>query len=329
MSTPSQPLVAVVTAAHNAERYLAECVTSVIDQTYQHWEYVVLDHGSTDGTSRILANLARRDARIRIVRTPTTLGDVQAINHALREASLDAMFCKVVGSDDWLYPRCLERMVEVGQAHPEVAFVSAYGLEDDYVRGDGLPYPSTVVAGREIARHSLLRDLAVFGTPTSVLWRASVVRSRDPFYDESSLYAHVEACYEALKEADFGFVHEVLTRTRRDYTRFANASFADVVGRLVCLDRYAPVFVTTGEQSELAAVSTRLWQDYYTVLGRCLLQRKGKAFWNYHRTELRKIGRTLEPARLVAGTARTLAELIRHPMHWSGALRRRFFPGWA
>ena len=88
--------------------------------------------------------------------------------------SPESRYCKVVQADDWIFPECLERMVAVAEAHPSVSIVSAYRLEETDVTLDGLPYPSTVVSGREICRRTLLGELYVFGTPTSLLIRSDV-----------------------------------------------------------------------------------------------------------------------------------------------------------
>ena len=95
-------------------------------------------------------------------------------------------------------------------------------LEGTRVKCDGLPYPSTVIPGHEVCRLSLLRGgLYVFGSPTSLLIRSDLIRRRGTFYSEATfydgiadVYADVKACYDVLQNADFGFVHQVLTYTR-------------------------------------------------------------------------------------------------------------------
>jgi hypothetical protein len=62
-------------------------------------------------------------------------------------------------------------MIQVAEAHPSIGIVSAYRLEQDRVDLDGLPYPSTFASGRKIGRASLLSNLSVFGSPTSLLLR--------------------------------------------------------------------------------------------------------------------------------------------------------------
>ena len=106
---------------------------------------------------------------------------------AFRQISADSKYCKMVLADDWMFPECLERMVAVMEEHPSVGIVGAYGLQEQWVLWTGLPYPSNVVSGREICRQRLLGGPYVFGSPTSVLFRSDLVRSRDPFYNESNV----------------------------------------------------------------------------------------------------------------------------------------------
>ena len=78
----------------------------------------------------------------------------------------------------------------------------------------GLPYPSTVVSGQEVCRRLFLEGLYVFGTATSLLFRADLVRSRECFYNEANVHSDLETCIALLASSNFGFVHQVLTFTR-------------------------------------------------------------------------------------------------------------------
>ena len=70
--TGRSPLVSVVTPVYNGERFLRECIESVLAQTYQHWDYTIVDNSSTDQTSEIAREYAARDSRIRVLRNAET-----------------------------------------------------------------------------------------------------------------------------------------------------------------------------------------------------------------------------------------------------------------
>ena len=195
MAVKSQPLVSVVTPLYNAEEYLADCIKSILAQTYDHWEYVIVNNCSTDRSLEIAQYYTHQDTRIRLHDNDEFLNQMQNWNHALRQISAESKYCKVVHADDWLFPECIARMVELAEANPSVGIVGAYRLDEKWVNLDGLPYPSMVVPGREICRLTLLGDLYVFGSPTSLLIRSDFIRNREAFYDEHIVQADKKVCY--------------------------------------------------------------------------------------------------------------------------------------
>ncbi len=227
MNSKPKPLVSIVTPVYNAEEYLAECIESVLTQTYDHWEYVIVNNCSTDRSLEIAQQYAQQDARIRIHNNETFLNLIQNWNHAMRQISPESKYCKVVHADDWLFPECITKMVELAEQNSTVGIVGSYRLDEDQVTLDRLPYPSTVVPGRKICRTSLLGGSYIFGSPTSLLLRSDLVRNRDSFYNEANLNADRVVCFDILQQADFGFVHQVLTYTRRH-----NESMTSAVHRL-------------------------------------------------------------------------------------------------
>ena len=172
MKPEEQPLVSVLTPVYNGEKHIAECIESVLGQTYQNWEYCIVNNCSQDRTLEIAMRYAQRDKRVRIHNNTEFVGCDANGNIALQQMSSESKYCKVVHADDWLFPECIMKMVEVAEANPKVAIVCSYGLRNEYVSWDGLPYPSTVRPGREICRNTLLGGPYVFGSPTSMLVRS-------------------------------------------------------------------------------------------------------------------------------------------------------------
>src|SRR6185436_5071933 len=100
MPAQNQPLVSVVTPVYNTEKYLAECIESVLAQTYSHWEYIIVNNYSTDRTLEIAQSYADKDHRIR-VQTNTQFVDIMT-NHniGVRLISPESKYCKLVCADD-------------------------------------------------------------------------------------------------------------------------------------------------------------------------------------------------------------------------------------
>src|SRR5262249_19234629 len=150
--------------------------------------------------------------------------------------------------DDRLFGECLARMVAVMDANPSVGLVGSYVLCDKVVQCDGLPLGRTVWDGREICRKTLLGQHYVFGSPSSLLIRADLVRAKPHgFYNEDNVHADFEICYELLESCDFGFVHQVLTFTRthpgsmgNTFSRFYNPQLVEYLGMM---RKYGPKFL--------------------------------------------------------------------------------------
>lgn len=299
LNTSSSPLVSVVTPAYNEEKYLPECIESVLAQSYPYWDYLIVNNCSTDGTLAIAKKYAARDPRIRVISNNTLIPAVANFNHALRRISSESKYCKIVFGDDWLFPECLERMVSQMEDHPSIGIVGAYGLQGQWVLWQGLPYGSKFISGREICRQGLLGGPYVFGSATSVLFRSDLVRNRDPFYNESNPYASdSEACFELLRDCDFGFVSQVLTFSREREgsmlasSRRLNTAAADALHQLVA---YGPYYLGSDEyRHRLSTIETR----YYEFLASSFLEGRNKEFWNYHKKTLKEEGIEFSYARI-------------------------------
>ena len=291
------PRVSFVTPFFNTEKYLAECIESVLRQTYRNWDYVLVNNRSTDGSVRIAENYAKQfPERVRIEHNPEFISQVQNYNHALRLISPESRYCKVVQADDWLFPECVKSMVEVAEAHPTVGIVAAYELEGDRVGLDGLLYPSPAVPGRDICRFYFLEGKYLFGTPTSLLLRSELVRSRDPFYDERlAPFEDGHACFELLKTWDFGFAHQVLTYSRRDNESIlsrARPFNLELLIRLSMLVAHGRNFLDAQEFDRCLRDAER---NYFHYLAKCACarHRKSSEFWEYHRNGLAAINYSL------------------------------------
>jgi len=335
MNPTSQPLVSVLTPVYNCAEYISECIESVLAQTYQNWEYIIVDNCSNDGSTEIAKRYAAKDPRIRVHENREFLRAVPNYNGGLRLISSASQYCKIVFADDWIFPECLERMVAVGEQHPTVGIIGAYGLQGRQVMWAGLPYPSSLVPGREICRKLFLEDLYVFGTGTSVMYRASLVRNRDPFYNESNLHADSEVCVALLRTWDFGFVSQVLTYTRvrrGSLTSFTQDVNTLIAGRLHDLVTYGLNYLT---REEFDSCVDRLLRNYYEFLAISLRRHRDRKFWDYHKKKLTDAGVGFDRVRLAKAVLSKAANALLNPKDtiekrlWGNQLLRdpEFLPG--
>ena len=123
---PREPAVSILVPAYNSEAYLAETLQSALAQTFDDFELVIVDDGSTDGTVAVAQRFAHQDPRIRIIQQRNQ-GVSAARNRALAEAR--GQFFALLDSDDLWTPEYLaEQMRVFASVRPDVAIVSANAL---------------------------------------------------------------------------------------------------------------------------------------------------------------------------------------------------------
>lgn len=317
MNAESRPLVSVLTPVYNGADYLSECIESVLAQTYRHFEYIIVNNCSTDRTLDIARYYAERDGRVRVHDNDRFVPVIENHNLAFGLISPASKYCKVVSADDFIFPDCIERLVALAESRESVSIVGSYQQSGSVVRWQGFDYPRSVFSGREICRRIFLdgEPSFGFGSPTSLLYRASVVRSSDAFYPNPSPHSDTSACFEHLREADFGFVYQVLSYERThgetqssrsaELNRYSSACLNDLI-------QYGRFYLTDGELRRLLKMQLN---GYYEFLGINLVRFRGREFWDYHRGRLNELGHPVKPRHLLKGLVmKTTRELV-NPGH--------------
>lgn len=135
------PVVSVVIAAYNVEKYLEECLDNIIGQTLKEIEIICIDDGSTDYTQGILKHYAEEDERISVY-TQENCGLSVTRNRGLELAAGDYIY--FMDSDDWLEKEAIEQLVERCQKYKlEVlyydgcAFYEEEDMENEHSEFDG------------------------------------------------------------------------------------------------------------------------------------------------------------------------------------------------
>lgn len=327
MNNAGKPRVTVVTPCYNGATHLPACIESVLAQTYTNFEYLIINNCSTDKTLDIAKEYAARDARIRVHSNSELLNVVDSHNMAFALAPPDNDYIKIVGADDWLFPNCLAEMIKVGEEHPSIGMVTSYVLVGSQIGFVGLPYPSTFVKGRDICRMRLLNGIRVFGGPSASLLRSSAVKEQQPFYTIGNYHGDNEAYLTMLRTHDFGFVHQVLSYTRRGedsrtthYLESFNSQTLAITEELV---RFGPVYLT---ESELKARLVEATRNYYTFLARSVFENRGRKFWQTHRERRDKLGMPLDYLKLSRFVVVHVLDLLLNPKRTIENAYRRVFP---
>ncbi len=103
----TEPKISIIVPIYKVERYLHECLDSILAQTFSDWECILVDDGSPDGCPKICDEYAARDPRFRVIHRKNG-GLSAARNSGLREARGE--YIGFVDSDDWIAPQMFERL---------------------------------------------------------------------------------------------------------------------------------------------------------------------------------------------------------------------------
>jgi glycosyltransferase involved in cell wall biosynthesis len=322
-----KPLVSVVTPFYNTAEYLAECIESVLSQTYGHYEYLLVNNRSDDGSLAIAEHYARLDSRIRVYSNPKFLTQVQNYNAAVELISPHSCYTKIVQADDRIFPRCLGEMVAVAESDESVGIVSSFCLRGSKVGMDGFPFSESVVCGRQLCRYQLLEGDRFFRSPTTVMYRSAVVRDRAPFYKEGRYFEDTEACFEVLQTWNFGFVQQVLSFQRDDNESImSRVKTVDprwwLLDRFIITRQYGRMFLAEEQFQRRWSVVER---EYLNHLASRLWSARSRSFWDYHLRGLESVGYKLSPKRMRLLAAGHLFASATNPKKLASRIRRALF----
>jgi len=114
----SNPLVSVLMPAYNAERYIGEAIESILNQTFDDFELVVVNDCSTDNTPKIIEDFAENDGRIRVLHNEKNLKLSRSLNRGIQVAR--GKYIARMDADDISLPGRLESQVKYMEENPEV-----------------------------------------------------------------------------------------------------------------------------------------------------------------------------------------------------------------
>jgi len=246
-SLPNQPLVTVITVCLNSEKYLEQCIRSVMQQTYKNLEYIIIDGGSNDGTLNIIEKYADE---IDYYISEKDRGLYHAMNKGLALASGD--YILILNSDDWYETDCVKVLVEA-KLYAGTSFVSAPAR---YVDKHGVP--------GWVLRSSHFDPRLRFGMTLrheTMLLSAKIYNDIGP-YDESFLIISDRILGISLLEKNY--THYEVPRVLLNF-RNTGVSNVNEEGRLKEQDRLFKIifpFLKTEDALELRKLTPTVAEKY-------------------------------------------------------------------
>jgi FkbM family methyltransferase len=160
------PLVSIYMAVYNSGKYLAQTLNSILNQTFQGFELVIADDGSTDGSLNILKQYAYMNKRIKILKLKHS-GVVNARNKAIKKCNPKSKYLINHDSDDISLPDKIERLVEYLEIHPEISVAGCFA---EYFDEEG------IIKGQPPIEWKPEKIRETFGSMNSMIHSASLMR---------------------------------------------------------------------------------------------------------------------------------------------------------
>ena len=150
-----EQLVSIITPVYRSEAYLRETISSVIWQTYPHWEMLLVDDCSDDASAAIIKAYAEKDDRVKYYCLPENSGAAVARNKALEMAR--GRYIAYLDADDIWYPQKLEKQLAFMRENKAVFTCCDY----DKIDSDGTPLNKVIHMPKTITYNQLLRNTII------------------------------------------------------------------------------------------------------------------------------------------------------------------------
>lgn len=209
-------MVSLVIPVYNSQKYLEECIRSILMQTYSDWEALFINEfGSDDGSREIILNYAKKDNRIKLIQNDSKLGLAQSLNKGFQMAK--GNYIARLDADDIAYPTRLERQVEFMEQNPNIGVCGTY--QRHFGKGvDWVHKPPITV---ENCRANLLFGCDI--CHSTLMIRKEIFLSHNLFYDNKFLAEDFELWTRAVAVTDFINIPEVLGGYRLGEDNITNA----------------------------------------------------------------------------------------------------------
>lgn len=223
-----EPIVSVIIPTYNREDTIEQAVRSVLKQTYQDLEVIVVDDGSSDYTSKLMENLLNEDPRVRYLRNESNRGPQAARNTGIQEA-LGQYIAFLDSDNEWL-PQKLELQMNLFKDSTSTCGVIYTGFQYEYDDGRLPRYIKPCFRGN-IYRDSLQRWIA--DTSTIVVRKDIIVRA-GLFDERIRAYQEWDLCIRLAKYTEFDFVDDTLViyRVFRHIQTISKDSLTSIKGYL-------------------------------------------------------------------------------------------------
>jgi len=200
------PNVSVLMSVHNGEKFISEAINSVLNQSYQEFEFIIINNNSEDETSSIISKF--NDPRINLYNLSEKLNLSEALNYGLKNC--DSELIARIDSDDIMMPTRLERQVKFFKKYSKISLLGS-AIERIFENGEHRDFVYYPQNHDEILK--AVARMCPFAHP-SVMYKRSIVKKLG-YYSESFSYAQdFELWIKFLKDYTTANLKYPLTKYR-------------------------------------------------------------------------------------------------------------------
>ena len=237
------PLVSIILPVYNGGKYLAKCLESIMAQTYQNWELIIINDGSVDDSEKIILNYAAAGARLRYELLDQNRGIADCLNLGIAIAR--GKLIARIDADDLMLPHRIEKQVDFLNANSHVGVLGTAALEiDENERETGI---LKVVLGDFNIKKSLIRGNSPLLHPTimlrkDVLPTTPVYRNLYPVSQDHDLWLRL------LQTVIFENIEEPLIKKRMHAGQITHSKRGhyDVLSMKIAYFRANKIFLRNG-----------------------------------------------------------------------------------
>lgn len=214
-----KPLVSVCIPAYNSSAYIADTIRSILNQTYENIEVIVVDDRSGDDTVSVVKGLCKDDERVKLFENEKNLGMSGNWSQCLELCHGE--FVKLICADDMIDQNALEVEAQALMDHPSANLAeSDTRLVDISGKATGAfkrYYKSGLVDGKKVAKTSLMLN-NFFGAPVNNMIRRSVLEKTGYFDPAFTYILDFDMWVRIACTGDVYIIHELLNsfRVRKD-----------------------------------------------------------------------------------------------------------------
>lgn len=206
--------VSICIPTYNGEKYIKKTIESILNQTFDNYEVIIVDDGSTDNTINIIKSY--NNPKFKIISKEKSKGMVYNWNRCFDYA--DGKYILFLFQDDIITPNCLEEKVNVMDNNDEIVFsysASAIIDENDRVRLIRKYHRKRkIFYGKNQIKKSFYLSKNIYGEPSNILFRKSICDMSDKFCTNLNYTPDIEYSLRISKFGKVAYINKTLTRFR-------------------------------------------------------------------------------------------------------------------